>query len=262
MPGNKYLAEPRDIVYLYDGSYSGFFCCVYESVYAHELPFAIYTQENAQPSLWPEKIIVTDEAIAKRVRQSIPKKISPRAFELIENVFFSCLKQKEIHMLRFLIKAFSIGPKTVNMLGDPDVAPMLKAERHLLGERHLLLGFIRFSDSNGALTASISPKNFILPYIAGHFISRYTNEDFMIYDKTHKAALIYQNRKKQIVQVDDVAFPAVSRNEEFYRSLWKQFYDTVAIKARTNPKCRMSHMPKRYWENMIELQDLLPDGHG
>jgi probable DNA metabolism protein len=262
MPGDKYLAQPKDIVYIYDGSWSGFFCCVYESVYSREIPFAIYTQENAQPSLWPEKPIATDEKTAARVRESIPKKISPRSFELVENVYFSCMKSKEIHMLRFLIKAFSLGPKTVNMLGDPDVAPMLKAERHLLGERHLLLGFIRFSDSGGALTASITPKNFILPYIADHFIDRYANEDFMIYDKTHKAALIYQNKQKQIVRIEDVEFPAVSRNEEYYRSLWKQFYNTVAIKARTNPKCRMTHMPKRYWENMIEMEDELPAGPG
>lgn len=262
MPGNKYLAQPKDIVYIYDGSFSGFFCCVYESVLSREIPFAVFTQENAQPSLWPEKQVITDEAKAKRVRRSIPEKISPRAFELVENVFFSCLKNKEIYMLRFLIKAFSLGPKTVNMLADPDVAPMLKAERRLLGERHLLLGFIRFSDSNGALTASITPKNFILPYIAGHFIARYANEDFMIYDRTHKAALIYQNKKKQIVRVEDVEFPAASRDEQYYRSLWKQFYDTVAIKARANPKCRMSHMPRRYWENMIEMQDELPAGPG
>ncbi len=262
MPGNKYLADPRDVVYIYDGSWSGFFCCVYESVYAHEIPFAVYTPDNAQPSLWEEKQIITDEDIAKKVRRSITKKISPRVFELVENVFFSCLKSKELYMIRFLIKAFSIGPRIASMLGDPDAAPMIKAERHLLGERHLLLGFIRFSDSNGALTATISPKNFILPYIAGHFIERYSNENFMIYDKTHKAALIWQNGKKQIVRVEDVEFPDVSKSEQYYRSLWKQFYDTVAIKARENPKCRMTHMPMRYWENMTEMRDKLPGGSG
>ena len=29
-----------DVVYLYDGSFEGFLCCVYESFAQHELPFA------------------------------------------------------------------------------------------------------------------------------------------------------------------------------------------------------------------------------
>ena len=33
-----------DVVYLYDGSFEGFLCCVYESFAQHELPFAVWTQ--------------------------------------------------------------------------------------------------------------------------------------------------------------------------------------------------------------------------
>ena len=36
---------------------------------------------------------------------------------------------------------------------------------------------------------------------------------------------------------------------------------TIAIEDRYNPKCRMTHMPKRYWENMTEfLEPALPNG--
>ena len=255
MPIGRPLAQPSDVVYIYDGSIPGFYSCVYESVYTRALPMAIFPQAEAQPTLWPHKPIETDDASASRVRSAIFKKISPRALELSENVLFSCMRQKEIHLLRFLLKGFSEGKKITNMLGDPDVAPLLRAESHLLRERHLLLGFVRFSDAGGALTATITPKNFILPYIAGHFASRFSGEDFLIYDKTHKAALIYQNGKKQIIKTDGFTPPDVSKKEAYYRSLWKQFYDTVAIAARDNPKCRMSHMPKRYWENMVEMRD-------
>ena len=40
--------------------------------------------------------------------------------------------------------------------------------------------------------------------------------------------------------------------ERQFRALWKQFYHTIGIEGRYNPKCRMTHMPKRYWENMTE----------
>ena len=39
-----------------------------------------------------------------------------------------------------------------------------------------------------------------------------------------------------------------------FRRLWRQFYDTVAIEGRYNPRCRMTHMPKRYWAHMTEFQ--------
>ena len=43
--------------------------------------------------------------------------------------------------------------------------------------------------------------------------------------------------------------------EARYRLLWKRFYDTIAIKERYNPKCRMTQMPKRYWGTMTEFQN-------
>lgn len=42
--------------------------------------------------------------------------------------------------------------------------------------------------------------------------------------------------------------------EARYRLLWKRFYDTIAIRERENPRCRMTHMPKRYWGTMTEFQ--------
>ena len=40
-----------------------------------------------------------------------------------------------------------------------------------------------------------------------------------------------------------------------YRKLWRSFYDTIAIEGRYNPKCRLTHMPKRYWNMMTEFQE-------
>ena len=48
---------------------------------------------------------------------------------------------------------------------------------------------------------------------------------------------------------------APDQREAQFRRLWKKFYDTVAIEARYNPKTRMTHMPKRYWDTMTEFQN-------
>ena len=49
--------------------------------------------------------------------------------------------------------------------------------------------------------------------------------------------------------------PEKGEEEAFYRRLWKQYYNTIAVEGRYNPKCRMGHMPKRYWTDMTEFQD-------
>jgi probable DNA metabolism protein len=257
MSGVKPLAVPADIIYTYDGSFDGFLCCVFESVYSGMLPLDILREEDAQPALMEERFIVTDPVKAARVYASIPQKISPRALELLKTVFCSCLAQKELRLLEFLLRGYREGGKLCCKLGDAVMAPLLSAEKHLLREAHLLQGFVRFADVGGALVAVITPKNYILPFITEHFVLRYDREQFMIFDKTNKAALIYQDGKAEILRVEHVEFPAISAGEARYQALWKRFYDTIAIEARENPRCRMTHMPKRYWENMLEVSNLV-----
>lgn len=249
--------EASGVIYLYDGGLKGLYCCVYESVYEREIPCAIIPESEDQPSLFARKRIVTDPGKASRVRASIPKKISQRALELVEHGYLTCIEDKEMAILKFLLMAYKTGRGAADMLGHPDVDRLFKAERHLMREVHLLKGFIRFSDYDSALGAVITPKNFVLPLLQKHFIMRYSQEDFIILDKVHKAALIYQDRKRQLIPVEDIRFPEVSEKEELYRGLWKQFYRTIAIEARENPRLRMTNMPKRYWENMTEMSELL-----
>ena len=257
MPQRTPLAEPCDTIYIYDGSFTGFLCCVHESVYSREIPLDIMTAWSDPITLYEVHMIETDTEKGERVLKSMTGKISAGAQELVETVFLSCLPQKELLMLKFLLRGYREGGRILNALGDPDVAPLLRAQRNLHSEAHLLTGFVRFTDYGGSLAGTITPKNFILPFIADHFTARFEDEDFLIFDKTHNAALVYQNRRREIVSVEDIEFPPVSEEEKQYQALWKRFYSTIAIQARENPRCRMTHMPKRYWANMTEMCELL-----
>ncbi|MCL2227267.1 MAG: TIGR03915 family putative DNA repair protein [Oscillospiraceae bacterium] len=256
MPCIKPLEKCDSAIYVYDGSFHGFLCCVYERFYSEVMPVDIVASDDEPITLYAVHTVLTNAEKAERVLASISEKISPEARHLIETVFLSCLKQKELLMLNFLLRGYREGRRILSKLGDPDVAPLLKAQKHLLGESHLLKGFIRFSDYDGSLAATITPKNFILPFIASHFTQRFSNENLLIFDKTHKAALVYQNRRMEIISVDNIEFPPISEEEGRYQAMWKRFYATVSIQARENLRCRMTLMPKRYWENMLEVQDL------
>jgi len=248
---------PSDAIFVYDGSFNGFLCCVFESVYGGILPMDIVTHEPIV--LYDIVHIETDDSVAQRVLRSIPSKISRDALYLVKTVFLSCLKQKEILLLKFLLRGYREGGNILKKLGDPDIAVLQKAQRHLLGEAHLLKGFVRFADYDGSLAATITPKNYVLPFLISHFTMRFNEENFIIFDKTHKAALVYQRaernkrRKAEIIELENIEFPTITEDESHYQALWKRFYDTIAIEARINPRCRMTHMPKRYWENMPEM---------
>ena len=43
--------------------------------------------------------------------------------------------------------------------------------------------------------------------------------------------------------------PALDSTEQLRR-----FYDTIAIRERENPRCRMTNMPQRFWGTMTEFQ--------
>lgn len=257
MPGGRPLTAPADVVFRYDGGLKGFYCCVYDSVYSGRLPAAIHPAGEGQLSLLSEHVVITDASRALRVRDAVRSRISPRAVELVETVFLSCMAEKELPMLRFLLLGFERGSSITNHVQHPDVAALLKAERHLTGEAHLLKGFVRFSDYGGRLMALIRPKNFILPFLAQHFCERLSEEAFMVYDRTNAAALIHEHGHAQIVPMEAPPALQADGTELLYRTLWKQFYKTIAIKARENPRCRMTHMPKRYWAEMTEMHELL-----
>ena len=248
-------------IFTYDGSFDGFLSVIYHCFHQRQLPIDIGV-EGEYNSFFPNRFIPADPDLASKVWSSIPEKISPEAAQLVTDVFYSFMEQKELALLNFLARAYKEGGKLLTSFGDPMIAPLLKAQRHLRTEAHKLVGFVRFRDTVGGLVSEIDPKNFILPYIASHFMMRYDNEDFVIYDKTHKAALIWAKdesgvRKGDIFQVDHIEFPEESQEEQRFVSLWKLFYDTVAIKERYNPRCRMTLMPKRYWANMVEVKDEL-----
>jgi len=244
-----------DIAYLYDGSFAGLLCCVHESYYQRELPFTISHYGQEQETLFPVREIVTDDDAAKKVEISIGRLISAEALRLVRSCYLSKLENREMAILNFLRMGYKIGPSVTHMLAHDTVRIITKTAQNVQSEGHFYREFLRFSEYNGALIAIIEPKNFVLPVTAPHFCDRFPSEQFMIYDKSHKHAFIYQNGKGSLIPLEHLELPEAGDEEKRYRALWKQFYNTIAIEGRINPKLRMGNMPKRYWAHMTEFMD-------
>lgn len=248
----------RDVIYCYDGSFDGLMCCVFESFLNKEVPCEISVGEQEQLTLSEIRLIETDHQHSARVIKAVSEKISKNALLLIKKAFLSCAEDKDLLILVFIQKGLHFGPKIENMLSDDTVNALNKAVFHCTHEAHLLTGFVRFSDFGGFLASVISPKNKVIPLIADHFADRFGGEKLFIYDKTHRMALVYCDRRAEILENIDFEMPAAGAEEKSYRSLWKEFYNAIGIDERYNPRCRMNLMPKRFWADMTEFWE--PDG--
>ena len=167
--------------------------------------------------------------------------------------YYSNLENRETTILSFLRIGYKTGPPVTSMLTNDVVRTITKCAQNVSRESCYYKEFLRFSEYNGALVAIIEPKNFVLPLIYAHYCDRFPSEQILIYDKSHKFAFVYENGKKSLIPLMQLELPETGAKEEEIRALWKQFYNTIAIEGRLNPKLRMSNMPKRYWTHMTEF---------
>ena len=145
-------------------------------------------------------------------------------------------------------------------LSNPDVAKVFQLSRSVSNEAHLYQEFIRFRElDNGILFSEISPKSRVLTCIAGHFSDRFPLENWVIYDKTHQVFLMHRAREKwRLVwgkELDQQAAERLSDKEKEYETLWKGFFDSIAIQERKNLRLQKTHLPVRYREGMPEFSD-------
>lgn len=243
-----------DKIYLYDGSFEGLLCCVFEAYYRHENPADIESEADCQIRFGCEyENIPTDLKKADRVFSAAKKKISEKSAYNVMYTYLSNEPNKEKHILEYLRTGFRVGKSVDMRLTEDSVRFVNDTSRKVGSEAHSYKGLVRFSElANGAFYSEIQPKNNVLPILAHHFAKRLSGLAWIIFDTDRKLCCIY-DREKWYLQYTDGIKTDYSDDEEKYRTLWKEFYKTIEIKERHNEKCRMSNMPKRYWAHLTEM---------
>lgn len=258
--------------YRYDGTFPGFLCCVRDIYQYRESPSLFLLHQDERPSLFDERWVETDLALARRVYRRLSQRLGRRGIEFIALGFLTCLDHRERRLLDVIDLGLNTGPGVERRLDSDQVIQVAKAVRHLQREVDHLRGFVRFSDRGGVLVGTITPKNQVLPLLRRHFCERLAEERFLLYDRTHRQLLLHAPGQEHggrgrwvIVEAEDFTVPPPDAQERQYQDLWRRFYDTLAIPQRENPRCRQSHMPKRFWGDMTEFQPPEapgPGGHG
>lgn len=241
------------VSYLYDGSLAGFLTCVFEAYTHREEPADFTPFHQACASFYPQRSVETDRAKAQRVYRSLEGKLGKTGKDWLLRGFLTCLPHRELWLWRFLRLGYQRGPGFTRDLTHPAVHQIHRAVLALNSEAHQFTGFVRFSQLEGVLVGTITPKNRVLPLLRLHFCSRLPQEQFLLYDKTHHEALVHTPGKWAILPMEDFQMGPAGAEELAYRKMWRTFYHTISIEGRYNPKCRMTHMPKRYLGDMTEF---------
>lgn len=249
------MSDGTTLIYMYDGTFEGLMTAVFEA-YAHRpMPDTIQNRCCQQTLGAVYEDIMTDDAKADRVIAGIRRKIGQEDYDKIWTAFLSDDPEKEDAIYQYIRLGIAIGYKIHSRLADDRVLKLTKISRLVGKEAGALIQFIRFSQMEGNIYyGEITPQYPILPMIMPHFAERYHIQPFIIHDKTHHQAGIFDTRQWIIADTDGVQLPEYAPEEAAYRALWKKFYDTIAIKERINPNLRRGHMPKKYWKNMVEMQ--------
>lgn len=153
----------------------------------------------------------------------------------------------------------SAGAQVLNDLANPYIHRIFTLSRATHTEAHHLMGFLRFSElENGVLFSTIHPKNNALPFLAEHFTDRLPQENFIIYDENRQTAAVHSAGKNfMLIDASDLnqdILKHYSEQELEYRALWQTFFESIAIKARINPKLQAQNIPKRFWGDTVELR--------
>ena len=241
-------------IYLYDGTFYGLLTIVFDSYSNKTLPQKIYTQNSYIPNFLDKTVkFETNFEKSQRVFNGIEKNIGYDALYNSYYAFLSNEKDKEIYILKYLCDGFHIGPKINNNLTTSYVFKVINMRKRALSECHKLKGLLRFQEIGENLCyASIHPDNNIIEPLGHHFIKRLPSMNFVIHDKNRDICFVYNSKEYKIINSKNIKVLEISENEKAYQELWKMFFKTIAIKERTNSRCQMQFMPKKYWKDLIE----------
>ena len=240
--------------FLYDGTFDGLLTIVFDCYSSKTLPQKIENEQTYYDNFLEDAVIIySDYEKSERVFKGIEKNI---CYDALYNSFYAFLsdeKDKEINILKYLCNGFDIGPKINTMLTISYVYKIISLKKRVSGECHKFKGLLRFVDvGNNLFYSSIHPDNNIIEPLGHHFIKRLPTQNFIIHDKNRNLGFLYNGETYQIKELPVFSLPKFSEEEKMYQELWRSFFKSITINERTNRKCQMQFMPKKYWEDLIE----------
>ena len=240
--------------YIYDGSFDGLLTAVYEAYYRRDNVYDIVPEDNMEENFLVQNIFIpTDGEKASAVYRSIENKISSGALRRIFYVYLSELPKHGIIILKYIQLGFKFGAEVDLNLSNDIVFMLDNIYSKVAREQHRILGLLRFKElKNGIFYGVMEPDYNIVGLIAPHFSSRMMNENWIIHDIKRGIGVFYNKEEWVIRNIKSTDSLIVKDQEEEYQELWKEYFRSIAIENKINPKLQKRNMPMRYWKYLTE----------
>lgn len=252
----KYVLQCEDNI-------EGIFSAVYaawELKYGHantELQVYGYADHNIE--LFTTYVpLEPDAEKAQKVINTIRRTCSDIVYERLFHAACADAADKADAIYRYIQTALRMGKRVANHLTDPAVARVMELSRAVGNAQHHYLGFLRFIEIPGnILLARYAPKPQLTALIMPHFVDRFPEERFVIWDTVRNVAGVHvpgQNyillklTENQVAMLD-------SYTEDNIKAewMWQNFVESISIKERENKKLQRNNLPLHFRTYMPEF---------
>lgn len=252
-------------LFVYDKTFEGFLTVVFDSYEKKIVPDKILGKEDAQGFLFAEiQEVVTDTKKAERVWAGLHKKLSDDACKMLSVNYLSELPDVEMLLYRYIQKALLSQVSIENNFGDPTVVEVVQLFRKVMKETERVRQFVRFQKTeDGIYFASFDPQYNVIALTVKHFEARFADQPWIIYDTRRKFGYYYDLNSVSEIRFGDSHIDPITgkldesvlaEDEKLFQTLWKNYFNHIAIKERTNLKLQKKFLPKRYWKYLPEKQ--------
>ena len=250
-------ASASSLTLLTDGSFEGLLSAIFLAYRGRIHPSMIRSRNGHQAGLFEQKIdVVTDTATSDRVWRGLKRHLGQA---VSKQIYLAHLTgDKDIETLIYRHVRANLPPKSKHLREQATTAA-IEIERlshKVRREAHRMKGFTRFSQIDlDFYLARINPRYDVLPLIRRHFETRYADQKWLIYDTERGYGIIYDTKSSCEIRLPPDKLMAITGDkseDEKYQSLWKNYFESVNITQRNNPKAHLRQLPRRYWKYLPE----------
>ena len=252
-------------IFIYDYTFEGLLTCIFDAYFRKTFPDLLLKEGEPLPLFYDETFHVsTDERKAMRVWRGLEKKISHHALSALTYCWLSELPEIDMLLFRYIRKAIDYSKSIEMNFGDPDVLQMSKIWKKVSNERLRIMQFLRFQKAvDGTYFSAVEPIYNVLPLVLPYLNDRFGDQKWLIYDMRREYGYYYDLKETIEVRFEQkeahllsgfLSEELMDENEKLFQQMWKEYFKTIAIKERINPKLHRQHLPVRFWKYMTEKQ--------
>lgn len=252
------------IVFHYDKTFEGLLTAIFDSYFRRTRPAKLLAEGEPEPLFVDEShLVITQDDKAARVWRSVEKKLDKSECNMVMHAWLSEEPGSDELVFRFLCKVIDSKRKITTNYNDADVLEIQELARKVSKEARRMFQFVRFQKAaDGTYFAPVEPLYNALPLAVDHFIDRFADQKWLIYDVKRRYGFYYDMREAVEVRITEDGHlikgildeKMMAEDEKLFQELWKRYFKALSIKERYNPRLQRQNMPRRFWKYLTEKQ--------